>query len=826
MRLQRLFKISSSFILCVVLFLPCVVSAGPLDNWHQRTFPAKNALFAVTYGDGNFIAVGVGGSILTSPDGIIWTERRRGDTLSLSGAAYGNNMFLVADYYAYFMTSPDGISWTEPLSPYHLVGSAFIRAVTYGNGIFIAVGYHSTYGIVLKSTDGINWTPGNSDTQHSLTVPKLDAAAYGNGQFVAVGESGTVLTSPDGTTWTERNSGSTVTLNGVTYGNGTFVAVGDIGAVLTSSDGANWIERNSETTSPLYEIAYGGGIYAAVGLWGTILTSPDGTTWTERNSGTTRDLNGVTYGNGTFVVVGSPGIIITSSDGINWIVQGSGTPYDLTGITSGNGISVAVGHRGTILTSSDGANWIERNSETTSPLYEITYGNGTFVAVGGSNSIMTSSDSINWTSGIAVSTAEHLRSKRHISEFGTNKIGEFSGIKAALGPPYICSPINLFGATYGNGTFVIVGHGVGPTTYPCNYYGLILTSYHLTSWVERSPGTASDLHSVAYGDGTFVAVGQDGTVLSSSPRSNWVEGNSGVTETLYGVTYGDGTFVAVGEYGTILSSYGSSWVERYSGITETLYGVVYGYGTFVAVGQIGTILTSPDGINWILKNSGITDNLNSVAYSNGTFIAVGDHSTILQSDPLREGNPPTGSIVINGGAEATKSTSATLTLTASDDGGGAIQMCISNTTSCTSWSAFAATKSWTLLAGSGTKTVYVWFRDQWGNTNPTPYSDTIILDTTAPTNGTVTATPGNTQVTVNWSGFSDAQSGIDSYKVVYATSYAPYSCSSGTALYTGTDTSYPHTGLTNGTTYGYRVCAIDKTGNMSSGATAAARPVP
>ena len=748
MRLQRLFKISSSFILCVVLFLPCVVSAGPLDNWHQRTFPAKNALFAVTYGDGNFIAVGVGGSILTSPDGIIWTERRRGDTLSLSGAAYGNNMFLVADYYAYFMTSPDGISWTEPLSPYHLVGSAFIRAVTYGNGIFIAVGYHSTYGIVLKSTDGINWTPGNSDTQHSLTVPKLDAAAYGNGQFVAVGESGTVL------------------------------------------------------------------------------TSPDGTTWTERNSGTTRDLNGVTYGNGTFVVVGSPGIIITSSDGINWIVQGSGTPYDLTGITSGNGISVAVGHRGTILTSSDGANWIERNSETTSPLYEITYGNGTFVAVGGSNSIMTSSDSINWTSGIAVSTAELLRSKRHISEFGTNKIGEFSGIKAALGPPYICSPINLFGATYGNGTFVIVGHGVGPTTYPCNYYGLILTSYHLTSWVERSPGTASDLHSVAYGDGTFVAVGQDGTVLSSSPRSNWVEGNSGVTETLYGVTYGDGTFVAVGEYGTILSSYGSSWVERYSGITETLYGVVYGYGTFVAVGQIGTILTSPDGINWILKNSGITDNLNSVAYSNGTFIAVGDHSTILQSDPLREGNPPTGSIVINGGAEATKSTSATLTLTASEDGGGAIQMCISNTTSCTSWSAFAATKSWTLLAGSGTKTVYVWFRDQWGNTNPTPYSDTIILDTTAPTNGTVTATPGNTQVTVNWTGFSDTQSGIDSYKVVYATSYAPYSCSSGTALYTGTDTSYPHTGLTNGTTYGYRVCAIDKTGNMSSGATAAARPVP
>lgn len=190
----------------------------------------------------------------------------------------------------------------------------------------------------------------------------------------------------------------------------------------------------------------------------------------------------------------------------------------------------------------------------------------------------------------------------------------------------------------------------------------------------------------------------------------------------------------------------------------------------------------------------------------------------------RDTFPPTGSIIINGGAEATKSTSVALMLTASDDSGGTIQMCISNTTSCTSWSAFAATKSWTLSTGNGTKTVYVRFKDQWGNVNATPYSDTIILDTTVPVNGTVTGTPGNTQVTLNWTGFSDALSGIASYKVVYSTGSAPSSCSSGTTIYTGTDTTHIHTGLTNGTTYGYRVCAIDKAGNMSTGATASAKP--
>jgi hypothetical protein len=153
-------------------------------------------------------------------------------------------------------------------------------------------------------------------------------------------------------------------------------------------------------------------------------------------------------------------------------------------------------------------------------------------------------------------------------------------------------------------------------------------------------------------------------------------------------------------------------------------------------------------------------------------------------------------------------------------------MCISNTAGCSSWTSFSPTKNWTLSYGSGTKTVYVWFRDRRGNTNPIPYSDTIILDTTAPTNGTVTGTPGDAQVTLNWSGFSDSQSGIGNYKVVFATgSYAPYSCSGGTAIYTGPDISFIHTGRNNGTTYSYRVCAIDKAGNMSSGATRAVKPV-
>jgi hypothetical protein len=62
----------------------------------------------------------------------------------------------------------------------------------------------------------------------------LRAVTYGNGLFVAVGDSGVVITSSDGITWTSRTSGVNNILYGITYGNGLFVAVGNSGVVITS----------------------------------------------------------------------------------------------------------------------------------------------------------------------------------------------------------------------------------------------------------------------------------------------------------------------------------------------------------------------------------------------------------------------------------------------------------------------------------------------------------------------------------------------------------------------------------------------------------------
>ncbi len=199
--------------------------------------------------------------------------------------------------------------------------------------------------------------------------------------------------------------------------------------------------------------------------------------------------------------------------------------------------------------------------------------------------------------------------------------------------------------------------------------------------------------------------------------------------------------------------------------------------------------------------------------------------------------PPSGSLTINSGASYTPWTAVTLALTATDTVGVTGYYVSSSATppaataagwvAVTSTTSFTSNVAYTLPSGDGTKTVYAWYKDAAGNVSTTA-SASILLDQTPPTNGTLTANAGSGQVALSWSGFSDGGSGLAStntYKLMFSTGGFPAaSCTSGTQLLLGTATSFTHTGLTNGTTYSYRVCAFDAAGNVSTGATASDTP--
>jgi hypothetical protein len=135
-----------------------------------------------------------------------------------------------------------------------------------------------------------------------------------NGLFVAVGQLGTVVTSPDGVTWTVRNSGVASNLLAVTYGPAGFLAVGVNGTILTSLNGVNWTQQNSGTSTTLEAATAGSGYYLVAGANATVLTSYDGVNWTPRNVAATggQTFYGSGFINGRFDIVGAYGNILES----------------------------------------------------------------------------------------------------------------------------------------------------------------------------------------------------------------------------------------------------------------------------------------------------------------------------------------------------------------------------------------------------------------------------------------------------------------------------------------------------------------------------------
>src|SRR5713101_9243788 len=153
--------------------------------------------------------------------------------------------------------------------------------------------------------------------------------------------------------------------------------------------------------------------------------------------------------------------------------------------------------------------------------------------------------------------------------------------------------------------------------------------------------------------------------------------------------------------------------------------------------------------------------------------------------------PPTGSLTINGHASYTRSTAVTLNLSATDAVGVAgYYVYLSN-----GWVTVPSTPTYngsvpyTLSSGDGTKYASIWYDDAAGNVSAMAAAS-IVLDQPPPPDGIVTATAGSGQVTLDWSGFADASSGLAAYNLVYSTSGSPAtSCTTGTLLLSGSATS-------------------------------------
>jgi len=144
----------------------------------------------------------------------------------------------------------------------------------------------------------------------------------------------------------------------------------------------------------------------------------------------------------------------------------------------------------------------------------------------------------------------------------------------------------------------------------------------------------------AFGNGVFVAVGDDTRIETSTDGKTWTvrKENDAQHRHLYAVTYGNGMFVAVGRKGYILTSTnGSSWTERQAyGTGESLTSVAYGQdgsgGDLYAAGGIGRVQTSPDGITWTDVSTGLgAKEVRGMCWGDGKFIGAVSGGVIYYS---------------------------------------------------------------------------------------------------------------------------------------------------------------------------------------------------
>ena len=161
------------------------------------------------------------------------------------------------------------------------------------------------------------------------------------------------------------------------------------------------------------------------------------------------------------------------------------------------------------------------------------------------------------------------------------------------------------------------------------------------TWVWRRPTpTGNDLSGIAYGNGTWVAVGLLGTILSSEDGRNWGLQNADTENHLNAVVLGNDEFVAVGDSGTVLTSFnGSDWIKQSLRFSTNLLGVAYGNGQYVAISLDGIIVVSPDARDWLkvsldeipIKLELMVD----IAFGNGRFIVTAQDGAVIISEDGR-----------------------------------------------------------------------------------------------------------------------------------------------------------------------------------------------
>lgn len=250
----------------------------------------KGPLNDVIWTGKQFLAVGGEGLMMTSKDGIKWTETASPTKESIYRIIQAKDTYYITGSNGLIMSSKDLKTWKKQKTNTTLP----INSIAWNGKTFVAVGLQ-TLGwaiggsIALTSDNGTDWKPVTINLKTSgvsSTAFALSDVAWGNGTFVITARQiynldlpYTVFVSTDGKKWTKVGTKYETTeerdwsqsFYGVRYTGDQFVAVGNNGSVYISKDGKEWGREEIPDSEQLFTAQYfNGKLYVVSAFTGQV----------------------------------------------------------------------------------------------------------------------------------------------------------------------------------------------------------------------------------------------------------------------------------------------------------------------------------------------------------------------------------------------------------------------------------------------------------------------------------------------------------------------------------------------------------------------------
>ena len=470
---------------------------------------------------------------------------------------------------------------------------------------------------------------------------------------------------------------NTTTWEDVTYGSGYYLAVGATTVSSYSSDGKTWASSGALSASTTWgSVVYGGGQDARAtavvgGLGGSgavfqvILGEPNttGGALADQVKSVTIISGGQNYTTAPTIVFGGPGAGAVATCAV---LNGKVKSVSVTNFGSGYSVAPTATAATDRLTNVVANAWGRNYFSTPTITIEFPAGltptawQATTTVTNGTNLVTTDGNIYTVTGGGTTATTKPVHTSGSAADGSATLL--WIAARAIVEPVLTFNSVGVAGIT----AYTFTNKGAGYTSTPAvtitdptaRFVAISSVSNDNcsqtiaglgTAWTAGTSTAKTDLASIAYGNGIYVAVGgTTGTAsaVSSTSGSTWIDRSLAITALAAGsysaITYGSGRFMAIATGADRKTSYSTNGVTWTAGgllpsAATTWSSIAYGNGRFVAIatGTAQVAVSIDRGTTWTLAPAGIglSATWTRVRYGQGLFIAIASGTQTCATSP-------------------------------------------------------------------------------------------------------------------------------------------------------------------------------------------------